>query len=99
MTRAEAVLTGVGLGLAASAFALSAVLCAVARVVAPRLGFLDRPGGHKAHAAPTPLGGGVAVWLTTVAVPGLGLLAARAGGAWLPPEVARYADGVRYRGG
>ncbi len=33
---------------------------------APRWGFVDRPGGHKGHRAPTPLGGGVAIWLTTV---------------------------------
>lgn len=30
--------------------------------VAPRIGFVDRPGGRKIHANPKPLGGGVAVF-------------------------------------
>ena len=47
------------------------------RQLAPRLGFLDRPGGHKGHLAPTPLGGGVAIWLTTVGILGLGILIMR----------------------
>ena len=29
-------------------------------------GLLDRPGGHKAHEVPTPLGGGLAIWLGVV---------------------------------
>jgi UDP-GlcNAc:undecaprenyl-phosphate GlcNAc-1-phosphate transferase len=66
---------------------------------APRLGLLDRPGGHKGHKAPTPLGGGVAIWLTTVSLPLLGLAAVSAGGAWLPVGVARHVGGVRARSG
>ena len=31
--------------------------------VAPRLGFVDKPGGRKIHANPKPLGGGVAIFL------------------------------------
>ncbi len=30
---------------------------------APRLGLVDRPAGHKAHAQATPLGGGLAIWI------------------------------------
>src|SRR5262249_20841398 len=45
----------------------------------------------------TPLGGGVAIWLTTVAVPLIGAVVAVAAGAWLPREVAQYAAGVRSR--
>ena len=95
----SAVFLGVGLGLLAVAFVLSAGLCALARRWAERLGFLDRPGGHKGHAAPVPLGGGVAVWLTTLAMPAVGWLVAWAGGGWLPAEIARYAAGVRSQGG
>ena len=98
MTREPALLAGVGLFLVATAFALSAGLCALARLWAPRLGLLDRPGGHKGHRAPTPLGGGVAIWLTTLAVPLLGLAAVMIGPSWLPAEIARHASGVALRG-
>ena len=64
----DAQLAAVGLGLAFLAFALSAGLCGLVRRWAPRLGLVDTPGGRKAHRAPTPLGGGVAIWLTTVLV-------------------------------
>ncbi len=58
-------------------FLLCVVLCALTRRVARRRGFVDRPGGHKGHAAPVALGGGIALFLA-VAVPVLaGLLAAR----------------------
>jgi len=64
------------------------------------MGFLDRPGGHKGHRAPTPLGGGVAIWLTTVTVVGIGLLAVFAlGRAGLPEPLARHAPGVVDRAG
>ena len=44
-----------------------AVLTAVARRIAPALGFVDAPdGGRKRHAQPTPLLGGAAVVLTVV---------------------------------
>lgn len=45
------------------------VSCAVARLLiycAPRLGFVDHPGIHKIHATPTPLMGGVAVYIGAV---------------------------------
>lgn len=57
-----------GFGLVAMAFALSVGLCALTRRLAPRFGLVDRPGGRKAHKAPTPLGGGLAIWLTLVLV-------------------------------
>ena len=64
------VLVRAGLGLAVAAFVLSWLLCALARRYALRFGFLDRPGGHKGHQAPVPLGGGVAIWLATMIVLG-----------------------------
>lgn len=33
------------------------------RRLAPRWGLIDRPGERKVHTTPTPLGGGVAIWL------------------------------------
>jgi len=83
--------------LAASAFALCAVLCAVARRMAPRWGLLDRPGGHKGHKAPVPLGGGVAIWLTVVLVLAACGAAVFLAGDRLPEAVARHASGLRER--
>lgn len=51
--------------------ALSVTLTPVAIRLAPRLGMLDSPSGHKAHARPTPLLGGVAVVATIITVVGV----------------------------
>jgi UDP-GlcNAc:undecaprenyl-phosphate GlcNAc-1-phosphate transferase len=91
---------GVAVCLAASAFLLSAGLCTLARRYAPRWGFVDRPGGHKGHRAPTPLGGGVAIWLTTVSILAVGLLGLFAcGPSGLPEPLARHMGGVSFRAG
>ncbi|MGE0385136.1 MAG: glycosyltransferase family 4 protein [Gammaproteobacteria bacterium] len=50
-----------------AALILSATLTPIAWLAARRIGFLDRPRGYKAHAAPTPLAGGVAVVLAALA--------------------------------
>ena len=41
--------------------------------LAPRVGFVDKPGGRKIHANPKPLGGGVAIF-AGVALPLMGIL-------------------------
>jgi UDP-GlcNAc:undecaprenyl-phosphate GlcNAc-1-phosphate transferase len=86
------------IGLTAASFAIGTALGALARKVAPRLGLVDRPGGRKAHRAPTPMGGGVAIWATT----GLMLLGGTIGlalfRAGLPPELAKHANGLWSRG-
>ncbi|MDR3633790.1 MAG: MraY family glycosyltransferase [Isosphaeraceae bacterium] len=87
----------IALSLVTLSFAMSAGLCALVRLWAPRLGLLDRPGGHKGHATPTPLGGGVAIWLTVVGVIGFGLLAMTLAGTNLPAPIARNAGGIRER--
>src|SRR4029079_16756927 len=51
---ADVTLAWIGFGLVALAFALGVTLCAVVRVVAPRVGLVDRPGGRQAQRAPTP---------------------------------------------
>jgi UDP-GlcNAc:undecaprenyl-phosphate GlcNAc-1-phosphate transferase len=99
MSRDAAVLAAVGLGLVAVSAAVSAGLCARVIRWAPRLGFLDRPGGHKGHEIPTPLGGGVAFWLTTVGLTLLGAWAVEFGRDWLPPLIAEHAGGVLVRSG
>ena len=88
----------VGALLAALAFLLSYGLGWLARIVAPRVGLVDRPGGRKAHARPTPMGGGVAIWLTTALVLGAGALAIGPARGLLPPELAEHAGGLRERG-
>jgi UDP-GlcNAc:undecaprenyl-phosphate GlcNAc-1-phosphate transferase len=44
-----------------AAFLLTVALVPVARAASRRAGLVDVPGGRKAHASPTPLGGGLAV--------------------------------------
>lgn len=68
--------------------------------LAPRLGLLDMPDPRKVHREPTPLGGGVAIWLAVcVVVAGAYLGAAATLRGWVPedvlPEVVRiYAAGL-----
>jgi UDP-GlcNAc:undecaprenyl-phosphate GlcNAc-1-phosphate transferase len=89
----------IALVLASWAFLLGAGLCAIARRVAPRLGLVDNPGGRKAHEAPTPLGGGFAIWLSLILVLGGVAAAAWFGRAYLPEELGPYVDGAWSRAG
>lgn len=50
----------------AVSFVLSWSLTWEIKRIAPRLGFVDKPGHRKIHRAPTPLGGGVAIFLSFV---------------------------------
>jgi UDP-GlcNAc:undecaprenyl-phosphate GlcNAc-1-phosphate transferase len=54
-------------------FIISWISTLLIRKFAPRIGFVDKPGGRKIHANPKPLGGGVAI-LAGVALPLLGAL-------------------------
>jgi UDP-GlcNAc:undecaprenyl-phosphate GlcNAc-1-phosphate transferase len=82
------------LGLAAAGFVLSVALCALARRYAPRWGLVDRPGGHKGHRQPTPLGGGVAIWATTVLILLMGALVVALAGSQLPEPLALHVQGA-----
>jgi UDP-GlcNAc:undecaprenyl-phosphate GlcNAc-1-phosphate transferase len=93
------VLLPFGLALVASSFLLSVGACAVVRRMAPRWGLLDRPGGHKGHAAPTPLGGGVAVWLAIMVVLSVCGVLVLYGADRLPEAISRHAGGLRQRAG
>ena len=88
-----------GSGLLGLSFALSVVFCGLARRWAPRFGLVDRPGGHKEHAIPTPLGGGVAIWLTLILVLALGAVGLGLGDPSLPPALARHAGGLWTKAG
>ena len=77
-------------------FAITWAATYAVRAVAPRLGFVDKPGGRKVHANPRPLGGGVAIF-AGVAGPmavALVLLNAPAITARLPIDPA-YVGGLR----
>ena len=84
------------------AIAVSAVLGAAGtmavRRVSTRRGFVDRPGGHKAHATPVALGGGVAVTLAATLPILVGGAAAwwlsSARPAWLPGDIAIQLGGI-----
>jgi UDP-GlcNAc:undecaprenyl-phosphate GlcNAc-1-phosphate transferase len=70
------------LGLAAASFVISWVATFAMIRVAPRIGFVDKPGHRKIHSNPKPLGGGVAIFLG-VLVPLLAVLLY----AWLPDNL------------
>jgi UDP-GlcNAc:undecaprenyl-phosphate GlcNAc-1-phosphate transferase len=93
------ILVAVGLALTALSFLLSVAFCGLARRWAPRFGLVDRPGGHKGHGAPVPLGGGVAIWLTTVTVLAVGTVVLGFGRGELPQVVGRHVSGLWYRAG
>jgi len=87
---------------AAGSFALSLLLTGLARHSAARIGFVDRPGGHKTHRAPTPYGGGTAMLLATWLPLALAMVAALlAPEEWVRQrfgETARaYVGGLRER--
>lgn len=57
-------------------FALSWLLTLAMKTVAPRIGFVDKPGHRKIHHIPKPLGGGVAIFLA-IALPLLAAIIGR----------------------
>jgi UDP-GlcNAc:undecaprenyl-phosphate GlcNAc-1-phosphate transferase len=99
MSTDHGILLRFGLALVAASFLLSVGFCAALRRMAPRWGLLDRPGGHKGHAAPTPLGGGVAIWLAIMIVLSSGGLLVLLGADRLPETLAQHAGGLRHRAG
>jgi UDP-GlcNAc:undecaprenyl-phosphate/decaprenyl-phosphate GlcNAc-1-phosphate transferase len=56
-------LTALLAGAAGGTFVAALLLTWLARRLALRIGFVDRPGGHKSHREPTPYGGGSAIFL------------------------------------
>src|SRR5690242_12283640 len=93
------ILAEAGAGLVVAAFVLSALVCEIVRRLAPRVGLVDKPGGRKAHRAPTPLGGGVAIWLTTGLVLAAGAVLLRLNPDALPEALRQHANGLWVRSG
>ena len=73
------------------------------RRLAPRFQLIDQPNSRKVHTTPTPLGGGLAIYVgflipviaaqLATALATRGLLPV----TWIPEEVSRHLDGVLYR--
>jgi UDP-GlcNAc:undecaprenyl-phosphate GlcNAc-1-phosphate transferase len=61
--------------LGAASFVLCWLLTLLMIRIAPALGLVDRPGGHKVHEMPKPLGGGVAIFWSIAIVMLLGVAA------------------------
>jgi UDP-GlcNAc:undecaprenyl-phosphate GlcNAc-1-phosphate transferase len=61
------------LGLGAVSFIISWLVTLAMIRIAPKIGLVDKPGGRKIHAAPKPLGGGVAIFISIAAPMLLGL--------------------------
>jgi UDP-GlcNAc:undecaprenyl-phosphate GlcNAc-1-phosphate transferase len=88
-------MTGLILLLGGVSFVLSWLLTLAMKSLAPRIGFVDRPGHRKIHVNPKPLGGGVAICLAVV-LPVIGvLIAAHRGLVPAGEHWADYAGGVR----
>jgi UDP-GlcNAc:undecaprenyl-phosphate GlcNAc-1-phosphate transferase len=75
-------------GVFATAMTLSLALCGLARRIGLRLGWLDRPGGHKAHAIPVAVTGGYGIFATFSLLAGGGFLMAGPAAHWLPDSLA-----------
>lgn len=82
----------------AAAGGLSALATFLIRRWAMRSGFVDRPGGHKAHVGAIALGGGIAVTLAVLLPIAAGLIAAHVMAihhpGWLPDSLSRHLGGV-----
>ena len=82
------------------AFLLSLTLTLLVRSLSRRTGFVDRPGGHKQHAAPVALGGGIAITGTILLILVGGTLVAcvlqrqTPAPAWLPELIRVHLDGL-----
>ena len=87
------------------AFLISFLATAAMRKLAPRWGLIDQPAQRKVHTNPTPLGGGVGIWLgviVPIAVAQLTVLIIVKSGAtptWIPQELVPHLEGVLYRSG
>jgi UDP-GlcNAc:undecaprenyl-phosphate GlcNAc-1-phosphate transferase len=94
----------------APAFAISFTATLCMRHFAPKIGLIDRPAARKVHTTPTPLGGGIGIWLGVVVPLAVAQLAAwflvqnqasLEKSEWfsrlVPEELAKHLEGVLYR--
>lgn len=95
------------LSLAGVSFAIAWIGTFLMKRIAPRIGFVDRPGGRKIHHNPKPLGGGVAIFLGFVLPVAVGLTVVALHHTAAPPNtvensadaqrIAAYWSGARER--
>src|SRR4051812_5079445 len=84
------------LGLGVVSFVISWLATFAMIRVAPRIGFVDKPGHRKIHSNPKPLGGGVAIFLGIVLPLTAALVGARVVGS-VPAEYRPYVGGVKLK--
>jgi UDP-GlcNAc:undecaprenyl-phosphate GlcNAc-1-phosphate transferase len=87
-------MVGAILSLGVVSFVIAWVGTMTMKHVAPRIGFVDKPGHRKIHANPKPLGGGVAVFWA-IALPVLGAIAYAWWGRPADETMAAYLGGAR----
>jgi UDP-GlcNAc:undecaprenyl-phosphate GlcNAc-1-phosphate transferase len=87
------------------AFCVSLLATAAMRALAPRWGLIDKPAARKVHTTPTPLGGGIGIYLGFVLTVATANLAAwwitrqPSPPDWFPPELLPLLPGVLTRAG
>ena len=87
------------------AFLISLLFTSLMQRWAPALGLVDEPDARKMHVEPTPLGGGVGIWLGVITpLAGVQLMAwilstSDVLPSWFPADLAQHLDGVRYKSG
>ena len=89
------------LGCLLPAFWVSFLTTGLMRVIAPRVGLIDKPAARKVHLAPTPLGGGVGIWagvvLPLAVAQVLVLIWRQNPPVWLPLELQEHLAGAASR--
>lgn len=86
-----------------SGFGVSVLVTWLMLRLAPRLGLLDKPGVRKVHSVPTPMGGGVGIWLgvllplagaqLAVALVQHGMISID----WVPGALRPHLEGIAWR--
>jgi UDP-GlcNAc:undecaprenyl-phosphate GlcNAc-1-phosphate transferase len=90
------------LAMTGAAFVFSLLATSISKRLAVRWGWLDAPDKHKAHAEPTPLLGGSAIFITVLVLGLLGPALARIWATWgtpawltnLAPQLSMYIPGA-----
>src|ERR1700753_3230855 len=89
------------IGCLLSAFWVSFLTTGLMRLIAPRLGLIDKPAARKVHLVPTPLGGGIGIWCGVVIPLAVAqiliFLWQKKTPDWLPIELSQHLAAVTYR--
>lgn len=88
-----------------SAFVVSIIATRLMRTLSPKWGLIDHPAARKVHVTPTPLGGGIGIWLGVTLPLGIAHLAVwylsglEKLPEWLPVEIQPHLSGMLERAG